>query len=63
MIDESENCKSCGKRFILHLGIIGTCAHLRESIRRLTEAHKRLQLTGNAGLIDDISDFLSEVES
>jgi len=68
MIDESEICKSCGKRFIEHVGVIGTCAKLQQAIKLLDEARKAIQYSGlytpdaSALVTDKIHAFLEKVD-
>lgn len=35
-----DACKSCGKKFTDHLGVIGTCEKLQKAEAALREVHK-----------------------
>ena len=63
MIDERDKCPSCNIQYIEHVGIIGTCADLREAIGLIKATLAALDLYG----IDEddihvgLRDFLAKV--
>lgn len=66
MIDEKDKCPSCGKLYIMHDGIIRTCAELietkarlDEAVKLLSEAEQNLTEFSNGNLIESIQMFLA----
>lgn len=62
MIDEKEKCPSCGKLYIEHSSIIGTCAEFIEAKARLA-GYMRLKPLANQlqGRLDEAVKLLREI--
>jgi len=57
----NNKCESCGVEFYRHLGVIGTCAKLKEAEKKIMDASIKLAGFGSCKSINESHNLACEV--